>query len=82
MADIAVGDLKRSKSRGPKKMGSVREKRVRDSDGKIVRVLSINSNSATFIDDLTTIFERNVRKARLENIKLFGSPDGLKPKKK
>lgn len=79
MADIVVADLKRGKSK--KKAGSVREKLLRNSDGKSVRVLSLDANSATFIDDLTTVFEKNVSKARSENIKLFGSADGSRAKK-
>lgn len=82
MADIAIADVKRSTSRSAKKAGSVREKRMRTAEGKSVRVLSIDANSATFIDDLASVFERNVRKARLENAKLFGSADGSKSKKK
>jgi hypothetical protein len=58
----------------------VREKRLRNADGKLVRVLSLDANSATFIDDLTTVFQRNVKRARQENKRLFGSPDGLKSK--
>lgn len=76
MADISLADLKRPKSRGGKTIGSVRAKRLRNTEGKIVRVLSVDANSATFIDDLATVFEKNVKKARLENIKLFGSADG------
>lgn len=81
MADVVVVDLKRAKLRGAKKTGSVRQKRLRTADGKSVRVLSLDANSATFIDDLTTVFEKNVAKARTENVKLFGSPDGLRAKK-
>lgn len=81
MADVVVADLKRAKLRGGRKTGSVREKRMRNADGKLMRVLSLDANSATFIDDLTTVFEKNVAKARTENIKLFGSPDGLRAKK-
>jgi hypothetical protein len=80
MTEVVIRDLKRGKSRASKKTGSVREKRVRNSRGEIVRVLSLDANSATFIDDLTTVFEKNVAKARLENVKLFGSPDGRKSK--
>lgn len=75
-----IADLKSAKSRRKNKAGSVRSKRVRNSEGKSVRVLSLDANSATFIDDLTTVFEKNVAKARLENVKLFGSPDGLPPR--
>ena len=76
MTDAVIRDLKRGKLRPGKKVGSVRQKRVRNSEGKLVRVLSLDANSATFIDDLTTVFEKNVAKARLENAKLFGSPEG------
>jgi hypothetical protein len=82
MTNIVVADLKRPRSRGGKPVGSVRERRMRNAAGKIVRVLSMDANSATFIDDLTTVFEKNVRKARQENKKLFGSPDGLRIKTK
>jgi len=81
MTDVVISDLKAAKSRRTKKPGSVRSKRVRNSAGKLVSVLSLDANSATFIDDLTTVFERNVAKARLENLKLFGSPDGIRAKK-
>ena len=81
MADVVITDLQRAKSSRAKKLGSVRTKRMRNSEGKLVRVLSLDANSATFIDDLATVFERNVAKARLENVKLFGSPDGIRAKK-
>jgi hypothetical protein len=81
MANVVITDLRRAKSRRTKKPGSVRTKRVRNSEGKSVRVLSLDANSATFIDDLATVFEKNVAKARLENIKFFGSPDGIRAKK-
>ena len=38
----------------------------------------LDLNSATFDDDLTYIFERNVAKARRENKKLLDRPDGIK----
>jgi hypothetical protein len=71
----------RTQARGAKKVGSVREKRMRNSDGKFVRVLSLDANSATFIDDLTMVFQRNVAKARRENRQLLGSADGLRAEK-
>jgi hypothetical protein len=80
MANFIIANLK-AKSRAAKKSDSVRTKRMRRSDGKIVSVLSLDANSATFIDDLTTVFEKNVSKARNENRKLFGSPDGLRARK-
>jgi hypothetical protein len=61
-----------------KTVGSVRAKRVRNADGKSVRVLSLDANSKTFIDDLATVFRKNVAKARRENRQLLGSADGLR----
>jgi hypothetical protein len=60
---------------------SVRKKRVHDSDGRVKQVMLLDLNSATFDDDLTYVFERNVAKARRENKKLLGSADGIEPKK-
>ena len=76
MVDVVVANLKRTKARSGKKSSSVREKRMRSGEGKLVRVLSLDANSATFIEDLTTVFERNVAKARRENRHLFGSASG------
>ena len=79
MTDIVIADLKRP-ARG--RTGSVRKKSLRDPDGRMVRVLSLDANSATFADDLTIVFERNVARARQENKKLFGAPSGFRAKKK
>jgi hypothetical protein len=46
-----------------------------------VQVYWIDANSKTFTDDLTAVFKKNVAKARRENKRLFGSPDGLPAKK-
>ncbi len=74
MSDIAVVELKRK----AKKATSLRRKTMSTPEGKTVRVVSIDANSKTFLDDLTKAFEINVRKARQENKKLFGSADGLR----
>jgi hypothetical protein len=81
MVDVVVANLKRTKAKSGKKSSSVREKRMRSGEGKLVRVLSLDANSATFIEDLTTVFERNVAKARRENKHLFGSASGPRTKK-
>jgi hypothetical protein len=80
MADVVIADLPKKKNRRQK--GSVREKILRDSEGRNVRVLSIDANSATFSDDLTLVFQRNVAKARRENKKLFGSASGFRSRAK
>jgi hypothetical protein len=77
MANVVIAKLKKPRARG-----SVREKWMRSSDGQSVRVLSLDANSATFPDDLTVVFTRNVAKARRENKELLGSADGPSAKKK
>jgi hypothetical protein len=54
----------------------VRGVRMQRPDGVIVRVVPLDPQSPTFEDDLTEIFQRNIARARRENKKLFGSPDG------
>lgn len=76
MSDIVVTRLKRPKPGRDRNVGSVREKRLVNGQGKTVRVLSLDANSATFIDDLTLVFEKNVAKARRENKRIVGSADG------
>jgi hypothetical protein len=78
MVDVLVENLKKTRGRKP----AVREKLLRDSSGRNVRVLSLDANSATFSDDLTAVFKRNVAKARRENKRLFGSAEGFRAKKK
>lgn len=53
----------------------VSEKRVVNSEGKVVRISTIDSNSPYFSSDLRRLFQKNVAKARRENKKRFGSPD-------
>jgi hypothetical protein len=79
MLKVITADKKREASRKDKT--SVREKWLHRSDGKRVRVLSLDANSPTFDDDLTYVFQRNVAKARRENKKLFGSADGPETEK-
>lgn len=49
---------------------SVKTKRVRDANGKLTTVLSIDANSPTFESDLTYVFKKNVAAARRKNKKL------------
>jgi hypothetical protein len=81
MVDVVVANLKPAKARSGNKSSSVREKRMRSAEGKLVRVLSLDANSKTFVDDLTTVFKKNVAKARRENKHLFGSASGPRDKK-
>ena len=54
--------------------------RLRDTSLRRVSVLRFDPDSTTLAEDLTYIFQRNVAKARRENKRLFGSPDGPKAK--
>ncbi len=81
MADVTIADMNKPKMRRGRK-GSVREKLLRDSHGRTVRVLSLDANSETFSDDLAVVFARNVARARRENKRLFGSASGFRAKKK
>ena len=52
-------------------------RRVRDPEGRSVEKFVIHSNSPTLDADLTFVFQRNAARARRENKRLFGSPDGF-----
>lgn len=81
MTDSIRLERMQTKARSAKKVGSVREKRVRDAEGKSVRVLSLDANSATFIDDLTFVFGKNVARIRRKNRHLLRSPGAPRAKK-
>jgi hypothetical protein len=46
---------------------TVREERPFRPDGHRGRILTLDSNSATFTSDLTLVFEKNVARARREH---------------
>ena len=50
---------------------------VRRPDGRSMERFIIDSHSPTFDADLTFVFQQNVARARRENKRLFGSPDGF-----
>jgi hypothetical protein len=79
MPKIVLADIGRTAVE--RKTTSVRKKKVHASDGKVREVMVLDLNSATFDDDLTYVFEKNVAKARRENKKLLGSADGIERKK-
>lgn len=74
MAKVVVKSLK-PKSR--KKPESVTEKRLRDSDGKMKVVRSLDVRSETFASDFEYVFGKNVAKARRENTRVTGAPDAV-----
>jgi hypothetical protein len=79
MPKVVVADI--GKTMVPRQTTSVRKKKVRGSNGRVREVMLLDLNSATFDDDLTYVFEKNVAKARRENKKLLGSADGIERKK-
>ena len=76
MAKIVVTKLKGATARKVGSKGAaVSEKRVRDQGGKLRTVLTLDTRSKTFGDDLTYVFGKNVAKARRENKRLTGAAD-------
>ena len=55
---------------------NVHVRRVRSREGRFMEKFIIDSDSPTLDADLTFVFQRNVAKARRENKRLFGRPDG------
>jgi hypothetical protein len=72
MAKVVFDKLSAKRPNSP-----VPTKRVRDSEGRIVVLRTLDANSATFGTDFRHVFERNVDKARRENRKLTGAADGI-----
>ncbi len=61
----------------PRRRRSVAIKHVRGPKGQETELFVVDSNDDNFDDDLTYVFQRNVARARQENKRLFGSPDGV-----
>jgi hypothetical protein len=57
------------KMRAKDVQGTVSEERLFRPDGHLRRVLTLDANSATFANDLTLIFEKNVARVRREHKK-------------
>ena len=53
----------------------VSEKRVRDADGKMITLRTLDAANSSFSDDLTYVFSQNVKKARRENKLATGMTD-------
>lgn len=73
MAKVIIKDLSKSTAAAGRRV--LREKRVVNAEGKIVKIPTIDSNSSHFSADLLQVFRKNVAKARRENKQRFGSPD-------
>jgi hypothetical protein len=53
----------------------VKIKQIRDENGKLIRVFSLDANDESFGAKLRYIFGKSVARARRENKKRFGAPD-------
>ncbi len=77
MTKVVVSNLNAKKNRGAK---GVSLKRVRDSDGVLKTVRTLDGGSQSFTEDLRYVFGRNVAKAREDNKKIIGVTDVVPPK--
>lgn len=75
MSKVVVAKRIAKKTISSSKSASVTEKRVRDDQGKVLTVRTIDGRSKTFGTDLTYVFTRNVAKARRENKQVMGVAD-------
>lgn len=73
MAKIVIAQLN-PKASASRKTG-VTEKRVRDLEGQVKTLRTVDLNSRTFGEDLTYVFRKNVAKARRDNKKIIGTTD-------
>ena len=75
MAKVVVASLK-SKPKGTGRGDSaVVEKRVRDTDGQMKTLRTLDAGSRTFGADLQYVFGKNVAKARRDNKRVIGTAD-------
>jgi hypothetical protein len=80
MAKVVVAKLN-GKPKGHRDTGSVAEKRVRDAEGQVKTLRTVDLGSPTFGADLQYVFGRNVAKARRDNKRLIGTADAAVDKR-
>jgi hypothetical protein len=69
------------KKKAPGRHAGVVKKRVRNSEGQIGNISSVDARSDTFSEDLLYVFGRNVAEARRENKITTGKADGVVKKR-
>lgn len=74
MVKVVVASLK-PEARTRKDAAKVVAKRVRDVQGQVKTLRTIDFASDTFGEDLRYVFGRNVAKARKDNKKIVGAND-------
>lgn len=75
VAAMFKNNQKKSGQEKARPAGTVLVERLFRPGGSRERVLSLDANSATFTQDLTLLFERNVAKAQRERKRKAGSSD-------
>lgn len=75
MLKVVYADPSPKKSVKRLRTGSVVVKRMRDGNGDLVQLRTVDAASATLSEDITEVFAKNVAKARRENRKLLGTSD-------
>jgi hypothetical protein len=76
MAKVVVRSLQ-AKPKGRRGSTGVAEKRVRDTEGQVKTLRTLDARSQTFGDDLQYVFGRNVAKARRDNKRTIGTADAV-----
>ncbi len=74
MSKVIIGKLNVPKRRRAAAR-SVTIKRVRDTEGQVKKLRTLDVGSQTFGDDLQYVFRKNVAKARRDNRQAVGAPD-------
>jgi len=75
MAKVVVGCFKSTKGKSKPEGTAVAVKRVRDTEGKVKTLRTLDAGSRTFGSDLQYVFGRNVAKARRDNKRAIGATD-------
>jgi hypothetical protein len=75
MAKVVVTNLKSKPNGSGRGKTSVTEKRVRDTDGQVKTLRTLDAGSPTFGTDLQYVFGKNVAKARRDNKRAIGTTD-------
>lgn len=75
MAKLVVTRIRSKPTRAGPGKTSVTEKRVRDTDGQVKTLRTLDAGSRTFGTDLQYVFGKNVAKARRDNKRAIGTTD-------
>jgi hypothetical protein len=77
MAKVVYAALKPKSDKSKRSV----KKRVIHASGEATSLYTVDADSQTFGDDLTFVFQENVRKARRRNLKVVGAADRVPAKR-